>query len=138
MLFDQFKYFFNLFFLLICLSQFFEPLKVGFLTSYLAPLVFVLSITVVKEFYEDYKRGQRDLLLNDHKYKKLDCYAGIIRDVKAKDIKIGDIIQVNADERIPADLICLYTTDTNGLCYIRTDQLDGETDWKIRRSIAPI
>lgn len=59
-LFEQFRYFFNLFFLLVCLSQFYEPLRVGFLISYLAPLLFVLAVTMIKEFYEDYKRGQRD------------------------------------------------------------------------------
>lgn len=63
-LFDQFKYFFNLFFLLVCLSQFVEALRVGFLISYLAPLIFVLTVTFIKEFVEDYKRGQRDKLLN--------------------------------------------------------------------------
>ena len=33
-LFNQFKFFFNLFFLLICLSQFIPPLKVGKSYSY--------------------------------------------------------------------------------------------------------
>ncbi len=51
--------------------------------SYLAPLIFVLTITMVKEAYEDYKRGQRDKKLNERAYKRLDCHSGIIRDVKA-------------------------------------------------------
>jgi len=137
-LFDQFKYFFNMFFLLVCLSQFYEPLRVGFLISYLAPLLFVLAITMLKEAYEDWKRGQRDKLLNEKAYKRLDCHSGIIRDVKALDIRVGDIIQVNSDERIPADLVCLFTTEKSGAAYIRTDQLDGETDWKVRRSVVGI
>ncbi len=91
-LFDQFKYFFNMFFLLVCISQFFEPLRVGFLISYLAPLLFVLLITMIKEAYEDYKRGQRDKVLNEKTYKRLDCHSGIIRDVKAQDMRVGDII----------------------------------------------
>jgi len=37
-----------LFFLLITLSQFIEPLKVGFLFSYVAPLVFVNIIDFIK------------------------------------------------------------------------------------------
>lgn len=56
----------------------------------------------------------------------------------AQDIRVGDIILVNSNERIPADLICLYTTDKSGTAYIRTDQLDGETDWKVRRPIVAI
>lgn len=120
-LFDQFKYFFNLFFLLVCLSQFFEPLRVGFLISYLAPLLFVLAVTMIKEFYEDYKRGERDKQLNRRKYKRLDCHSGIIREVMAQDIRVGDIVQVNANERVPADMVCLYTTDKSGTAYVRTD-----------------
>jgi hypothetical protein len=40
-----------------------------------------LTITILKEAYEDYKRGQRDKVLNEKTYKRLDCHSGIIRDV---------------------------------------------------------
>ena len=53
-------------------------------------------------------------------------------------MRVGDIIQVNSNERIPADIVVLYTTDKSCTAYIRTDQLDGETDWKVRRSIIGI
>lgn len=52
-LFNQFKFFYNLFFLLISCSQFIEPLKVGYLFTYIAPLVFVLLITLIKEAVDD-------------------------------------------------------------------------------------
>jgi phospholipid-translocating ATPase len=39
---------------------------------------------------------------------------------------------IEKDQRIPADIILLRTSDRNGRCFIRTDQLDGETDWKLR------
>ena len=39
----------------------------------------------------------------------------------AEDIRVGDIILVNSNERIPADMVCLYTTDKSGTAYIRTD-----------------
>lgn len=29
----------------------------------------------------------------------------------------------------------LYTTERQGAIFIRTDQLDGETDWKLRRPV---
>ncbi len=53
-LFNQFKFFFNLFFLLVALSQIIEALRVGFLISFVAPLVFVVTITMTKEAYDDY------------------------------------------------------------------------------------
>ena len=76
--------------------------------------------------------------MNERIYKRLDCHSGIIRDVKAQEMRVGDIIQINANERIPADMICLFTTDKAGTAYIRTDQLDGETDWKVRRPLVSI
>ena len=51
-------------------------------------------------------------------------------------MKVGDIIKVHQNERIPADMILLYTTEKSGSIFIRTDQLDGETDWKLRKAIA--
>lgn len=37
---------------------------------------------------------------------------------------------------MPADCILLQTTEKAGSCFIRTDQLDGETDWKLRLAVA--
>lgn len=59
-LYHQFRYFFNLFFLLIALSQFINMLKVGFLFTYIAPLALVLGFTLFKEAYDDYNRKKRD------------------------------------------------------------------------------
>lgn len=36
---------------------------------------------------------------------------------------------------MPADLVLLRTTETSGACFVRTDQLDGETDWKLRLAV---
>ena len=66
-LFNQFKFFYNLFFLLIALSQFIPPLKVGFLITYVSPLAFVLVITLFKEAADDIKRFQKDKELNNAK-----------------------------------------------------------------------
>lgn len=42
---------------------------------------------------------------------------------------------VEKDQRVPADLVLLRTTETSGSCFVRTDQLDGETDWKVRLAV---
>lgn len=39
------------------------------------------------------------------------------------------------DQRVPADLVLLRTTERSGACFVRTDQLDGETDWKLRLAV---
>jgi len=33
-------------------------------------------------------------------------------------------------------MVLLFTTEKNGSVFIRTDQLDGETDWKLRKAIS--
>ena len=66
-LFNQFRFFYNLFFLVISLSQFIPPLKVGFLITYISPLAFVLCITMFKEAVDDCKRYQKDKELNNAK-----------------------------------------------------------------------
>jgi len=54
---------------------------------------------------------------------------------RAEELQVGDIALVQSGERIPADMVLLYTTDKAGTVFIKTDQLDGETDWKVRRPV---
>ena len=54
------------------------------------------------------------------------------RTVPASALRVGDLVVLNKDQRVPADLLLLRTSDRSGSCFIRTDQLDGETDWKLR------
>ncbi|KAK6202765.1 aminophospholipid translocase and ATPase [Scheffersomyces amazonensis] len=52
-----------------------------------------------------------------------------------KDISVGDMIRVRANEEVPADVIILSTSDVEGNCYIETKNLDGETNLKNKSSI---
>jgi len=49
-----------LFYLLTALSQFIPVLKVGLMFSFIAPLALVLTLTIIKEAYEDYQRFIKD------------------------------------------------------------------------------
>jgi len=33
-------------------------------------------------------------------------------------------------------MLLLHTTEKSGTVFLRTDQLDGETDWKLRKSLS--
>ncbi|KAK1232561.1 putative aminophospholipid-translocase [Marasmius sp. AFHP31] len=57
------------------------------------------------------------------------------RFVPSSFIRVGDLIRLEEDQRVPADLVLLKTSDTFGTCFIRTDQLDGETDVKLRVAV---
>jgi phospholipid-translocating ATPase len=57
-----------LFYLLTALSQFVPALKVGLIFSFVAPLVLVISLTMLKEAYEDVQRYKKDRELNSATY----------------------------------------------------------------------
>jgi phospholipid-translocating ATPase len=55
---------------LTTLSQFVPFLKVGLLVTYVAPLVFVLIVTMLKEAVDDIQRLIRDKDMNMAKFEK--------------------------------------------------------------------
>ena len=55
--------------------------------------------------------------------------------VCAQDVAVGHILQIQTNQRVPADVVLLRTPDPNGVVYLRTDQLDGETEWKLRLAV---
>ncbi|KAH8077072.1 aminophospholipid-transporting P-type ATPase [Cristinia sonorae] len=141
---EQFKYFFNLYFLLVALSQFVPALKIGLIATYIAPLAFVLCVTIGKEAYDDYKRNLRDREANSQRYLVLEpssydpsAPSGVphTRSVPSSSLSVGDLILLEKNDRVPADVVLLRTSDASGTCFIRTDQLDGETDWKLRVAV---
>lgn len=105
---------------MIGLSQFIQVLKVGFMFTYIAPLVFVLMVTIAKEEFDDIQRMRKDRELNEKTYEKL-RRDGTFRKTASAYIKVGDIIKVMQNERIPADMVLLYTTEKAGSIFIRTD-----------------
>ncbi|ROW16574.1 hypothetical protein VPNG_01460 [Cytospora leucostoma] len=50
-----------------------------------------------------------------------------------KELKVGDIIKLSRDEEVPADIALLHADGENGLAYIETMALDGETNLKSKR-----
>ncbi|KAL3303085.1 phospholipid-translocating p-type atpase [Colletotrichum asianum] len=233
-LYNEFSFFFNMYFLLVALSQAIPALRIGYLSTYIAPLAFVLMITMGKEAYDDIERRRRDNEANaeeytiltfdepgrgmasrrSHKRLKSDSMrrgknsvnsrdrlsdiqeeeeraeadggfpppSSSVREVvrKSRDLKVGDVLKLGKGQRVPADVVILkcisaesttaapvmetiaeeesllVDTDeehskdssdakgkeaekndgsggsTSGETFIRTDQLDGETDWKLR------
>lgn len=106
-----------------------------------------------KEAYDDYKRNLRDREANSARYLVLALGASSpsdeeeqshsllqgdsppTRSVPSSSIRVGDLVLLEKNQRVPADLILLRTSDSSGTCFIRTDQLDGETDWKLRVAV---
>ena len=107
-----------------------------------------------KEAYDDYKRNRRDREANSQKYLILEPLPPSVEDssalsrenaylnthantrsVPSSSLRVGDLIHLEKNQRVPADIVLLWTSDASGTCFIRTDQLDGETDWKLRVAV---
>lgn len=79
------------------------------------------------------KRHKSDDEVNNRTVKVLDGLGGSTT-TAWKDLKVGDIVKVEQDQEIPADLVFLSSPDTKGICYVETANLDGETNLKIKTS----
>ncbi|KAL2144278.1 hypothetical protein VTI28DRAFT_9266 [Corynascus sepedonium] len=234
-LYNEFSFFFNMYFLLVALSQAIPALRIGYLSTYVAPLAFVLVITLGKEAYDDIERRRRDNEANSEEYTVLQfeepdraasarrmrkprsnptrrgpkrdlSEANRLSDIqeeeeqtegdgfqrppsyvvsevskKSRDLRVGDVLKLSKGHRVPSDVVILKCLSndpaaqrteeeeavpqeepllidhapeaaksgsvagpaveeasgaaeggSNGETFIRTDQLDGETDWKLR------
>jgi phospholipid-translocating ATPase len=218
-LYNEFSFFINMYFLLVALSQIIPALRVGYLSTYIFPLAFVITITLGKEAMDDIARRRRDAEANSEGYtvlkfeenspgnglapgknlqrkkrklRKQKAGNGRLTDIEDEEqsistkgvatcsyfevvkpsraLKVGDVVKLGKDQRVPADMVLLksYSADTlvsatepettthgsptllgddiedtakvdsamitgpSGEAFIRTDQLDGETDWKLR------
>ncbi|EGE85504.1 phospholipid-translocating ATPase [Blastomyces dermatitidis ATCC 18188] len=200
-LYNEFSFFFNIYFLLVALSQIIPILRIGYMSSYIAPLAFVVSISLGKEALDDIARRRRDAEANAEEYTVISFTPSssrkpVVRNrratsdsgshlhgteifeitKKARDLRVGDILKLRKDQRLPADVVILKSAlpevaaaqntslpgelidrnnntaaestddchvtpradesadgiDGSSDTFIRTDQLDGETDWKLR------
>jgi phospholipid-translocating ATPase len=50
------------------------------------------------------------------------------------DVKVGDIIKLSRDDPVPADMVLLHSDGPNGIAYIETMALDGETNLKSKHA----
>uniref|UniRef100_A0A8C0EM89 Phospholipid-transporting ATPase n=1 Tax=Bubo bubo TaxID=30461 RepID=A0A8C0EM89_BUBBB len=54
---------------------------------------------------------------------------------ESEKIKVGDIVEVKADETFPCDLIFLASSSVDGTCYVTTASLDGESNFKTHYAV---
>ncbi|EGR33087.1 phospholipid-translocating p-type flippase family protein, putative [Ichthyophthirius multifiliis] len=126
---EQFKKLANIYFLIIGFLQIIQEISIsqGQPVIFL-PLFVILCISALKDLLEDLKRHKSD----DEENKRLILVyrkeAWI--QIHWQDLIVGEIIKVMKDEYIPADIICLFSSDQARTCYIETKNLDGETNLK--------
>ncbi|CAN1230877.1 Phospholipid-transporting ATPase 2 [Linum perenne] len=129
-LWEQFSRFMNQYFLLIACLQLWSLITPVNPASTWGPLIFIFAVSASKEAWDDYNRS-----LSDKKANEKEVWIvkqGLKKPIRAQDIRVGDIVWLRENDEVPCDLVLLGTSEPQGLCYIETSALDGETDLKTR------
>ncbi|XP_052561634.1 phospholipid-transporting ATPase VA isoform X1 [Tympanuchus pallidicinctus] len=134
-LFEQFHRLANVYFVFIALLNFVPAVNAFQPELALAPVLFILAVTAIKDLWEDYSRYRSDQEINH-----MECLVYCRTEKKYisrywKEVKIGDFVQLRCNEIIPADILLLSSSDPDGLCHIETANLDGETNLKQRQVV---
>ncbi|KAL1411420.1 aminophospholipid translocase [Vanrija albida] len=131
-LFSEFSRSANLFFLFTaCIQQVPGVSPTGRWTT-IVPLGVVLIASGFKEIKEDLKRHASDRSLNNSRAMVL---VGQQFEARAwRRIRVGDILRLESDDFIPADMVLLSSSEPEGLAYVETANLDGETNLKIKQA----
>ncbi|CRG93538.1 phospholipid-transporting ATPase, putative [Plasmodium gallinaceum] len=111
-LFYQFSDFLNLFYLCVSLLQIIPIFNTGYVFTFVAPLIFIIFISLINEVVDDFKRFIKDLENNNEIYYTL-VQNGNLEKIYSKDIKVGDIILIKSKQRVPADCILLKNLNKN-------------------------
>eukprot|EP00092_Neocalanus_flemingeri_P034853 GFUD01037928.1.p1 GENE.GFUD01037928.1~~GFUD01037928.1.p1 ORF type:complete len:1087 (-),score=203.66 GFUD01037928.1:753-4013(-) len=132
-LYEQFRKYWNVYFLVIGLMQQIPDVSPTGRWNTILPLTFILMMTALKELFEDLHRRREDNRINNKKVQVLK--GNQWKKTAWSALKVGDIVRVENKEPFPADLILLSSSESTGICYIETSNLDGETNLKVRQSL---
>nr|CEL78271.1 TPA: P-type ATPase, putative [Toxoplasma gondii VEG] len=107
------------------------------LPTFLFPLSLVMVITAAKDAYENVKRTRADQEENNRLCRVVNA-SGEVELVPWKNLRPGNIVKLQCDEAVPADILLLNCSDEYGVAYVETVQLDGETNLKHKMCIPEI
>ncbi|KAF1885381.1 hypothetical protein Lal_00029270 [Lupinus albus] len=129
-LFEQFHRVAYIYFLIIAVLNQLPQLAVFGRGASILPLAFVLLVTAVKDAFEDWRRHRSDKVENNRLASIL--VNGQFQGKKWKDVRVGEVIKIIANETMPCDIVLLSTSDPTGVAYVQTINLDGESNLKTR------
>eukprot|EP01083_Nonionella_stella_P039195 106606_1 len=135
-LFEQVIHPANFYFCIIAALQSIPQVSIsGGTPTILLPLLFVFTVTAIKDALEDQKRHKDDreenqrlieILRNDGTFVKKRC----------EELEVGEIVRIRDRQRFPADLLLITSAKGNKApyCYVETSNIDGETNLKLKQS----
>ncbi|KAK9787844.1 hypothetical protein WJX73_000953 [Symbiochloris irregularis] len=133
-LYEQYRRVANIYFTLVAAISTTSISPVSPVTTFL-PLIIVLGISMVKEAIEDFARYRADKDLNNRGVSVFDHASNSFKDVRWRDVQVGEVVKVTKDAFFPADLLLLSSSSADGICMVETINLDGESNLKIKASL---
>ena len=92
------------------------------------PLAIVVIASALKDLFEDAQRRSHDKDENERPILTANLEKRVFEYDQWQNLKVGQVIKVQRDELVPADLIVLKAYHNE--CYVETANLDGETNLK--------
>ncbi|KAK9754365.1 Phospholipid-translocating P-type ATPase C-terminal [Popillia japonica] len=138
-LFEQFQRLANFYFLCLLVLQLIPAISSLTPVTTALPLIGVLGLTAIKDAYDDFQRHMSDSQVNNRKSQAV--RSGKLVQEKWSAVQVGDIIRMDNpqwmdnNQFVAADILLLTSSEPNGLCFIETAELDGETNLKCRQCL---
>ncbi|XP_018406584.1 PREDICTED: probable phospholipid-transporting ATPase VA [Cyphomyrmex costatus] len=132
---EQFHRVANLYFIFIVMLNWVPAINAFGKEIAMIPVVFVLGVTALKDFFEDRRRLASDRRVNNSTCRVYVSEGDRYMKVAWKDVKVGDLVHLSNNELVPADLLLLRSSDPQGLAYLDTCNLDGESNLKQRQVV---
>ncbi|XP_065262584.1 phospholipid-transporting ATPase FetA-like [Emys orbicularis] len=132
-LFEQFQRIANAYFLFLLILQLIPQVSSLSWFTTVVPLVLVLTVSGVKDAIDDFNRHKSDNHVNNRPVQVLNN--GRLKDDKWMNIQVGDIIKLENNNFVTADLLLLSSSEPHSLTYIETAELDGETNLKVKQAL---
>uniref|UniRef100_A0A8C3AA06 Phospholipid-transporting ATPase n=1 Tax=Cyclopterus lumpus TaxID=8103 RepID=A0A8C3AA06_CYCLU len=132
-LFEQFRRLANAYFLFLMVLQLIPQISSLSWFTTAVPLILVLTMTAVKDASDDINRHRSDKQVNNRLVDVL--IDGELRNEKWMNVQVGDIIRLENNQFVTADLMLLSSSEPLNLVYVETAELDGETNLKVKQAL---
>ena len=102
--------------------------------STLLPVLLVVSISMVKDGFEDNKRRKQDNEENRSIVESVPRGQRALIDTKSEDVQVGCFVKVKENQFFPCDMMLIASSLPKGIAYVETKNLDGETNLKHKQA----
>ncbi|KAH7726091.1 TAT-4.1 protein [Aphelenchoides avenae] len=129
-LWEQFHRWANIYFCVIAGLNWIPQLQAVSRYIGMIPVAIILAATAIKDFAEDWRRRKADKRVNRNTVHVWDSSKRRFRKTWWELVLVGDLVHVSCDEKIPADIVLIRSSDPQGMAFVETSNLDGENNLK--------